>query len=117
MHPAFQAFLAETAASPGNDPMQLFIMIAVMVGVFYFIVFRPQQKQQKELKNLVSSLKRGDEVFTQSGIIGTVVQVEDLTVVLDVGGGNKLKLLKTTVSGAWKPAAPAAPAAPKQEKK
>ena len=116
MHPAFQAFLADTAApqGAGGDPMQLVIMIAVTVGVFYFVVFRPQQKQQKELKTLVSSLKKGDEVVTQSGIIGTVSLVEDQTVLLDVGSGTKLKVLKNTVAGAWKPAAPAAP---KQEKK
>jgi len=116
MHPAFQAFLADTAApsGAGGDPMQLVIMIAVTVGVFYFVVFRPQQKSQKELKTLVSSLKKGDEVFTQSGIIGVVSLVEDQTVILDVGAGTKLKVLKNTVAGAWKPA-PAT--APKQEKK
>jgi preprotein translocase subunit YajC len=119
MHPAFQAFLADTAApsGAGGDPMQLVIMIAVTVGVFYFVVFRPQQKQQKELKTLVSSLKRGDEIVTQSGIIGTITLVDDQVVTLDIGAGNKLRVLKTTVAGAWKPGAPAAAAAPKQEKK
>ena len=115
MHPAFQAFLADTSAQSGAEPDYRFLLtILAGFAVFYFIVIRPQQKQQKQLKNLVSALKKGDEVFTQSGLIGTVAQVEDQVVLLDVGGGNKLKVLKSTVAGAWKPA-PAQ--APKQEKK
>jgi preprotein translocase subunit YajC len=55
-------------------------------------------------------VKKGDEVVTQSGIIGTVHLVEDKVVTLDVGGGTKLKLLKSQVASAWKQNEPAAPA-------
>jgi len=108
MHPVFQAFLAQTADGQSQPSASIFgspiVMMVAMVAVFYFIVFRPQQKQAKELRNFVASLKKGDEVYTQGGIVGVVVLVEDTTVTLDVGGGNKIRVLKSSVSGAFKPA-------------
>lgn len=108
MHPVFEAFLAQTAE--GQPPSPIFgnpiFMLVAMVAVFYFIVFRPQQKQAKELRTFIASLKKGDEVVTQGGLVGTVSLVEDTTVTLDVGGGNKVRVLKSSVSGAFKPAQP-----------
>jgi len=104
MHPVFQAFLAQTADGQQQSPVPTMLMLVAMVAVFYFIVFRPQQKQAKELKTFVASLKRGDEVYTSGGMVGTVTLVEDATVTLDVGGGNKVRVLKSSVAGAFKPA-------------
>ena len=53
--------------------------------VFYFVFFRPQQKQVKKHQKFVSELQKGHEVVTQGGMIGTIFQVEDRTVTLDVG--------------------------------
>jgi preprotein translocase subunit YajC len=104
MHPVFEAFLAQTAEGQQQSPIPTMFMLVAMVAVFYFIVFRPQQKQAKELKSFVASLKRGDEVYTSGGMVGTVTLVEDTTVTLDVGGGNKIRVLKSSVAGAFKPA-------------
>jgi len=104
MHPVFEAFLAQTAEGQQQSPIPTMFMLVAMVAVFYFIVFRPQQKQAKELKSFVASLKRGDEVYTSGGMVGTVTLVEDATVTLDVGGGNKIRVLKSSVAGAFKPA-------------
>ncbi len=108
MHPVLQAFLAQTADGQPQQPTSILgsplVMMVAMVAVFYFIVFRPQQKQAKELRNFVASLKKGDEVYTQGGVVGTVALVEDTTVTLDVGGGNKIRVLKSSVAGAFKPA-------------
>jgi preprotein translocase subunit YajC len=65
-------------------------------------VIRPQSKHAKQHTTFVSTLKKGDEVATQGGIIGTVYAVEEKTVILDVGGGTKLKILKPQIAGAWK---------------
>jgi len=106
MHPVFEAFLAQTAeGQPQQSPLPTMFMLVAMVAVFYFIVFRPQQKQAKELKGFVASLKKGDEVYTSGGMVGTVTLVEDLTVTLDVGTGTKIRVLKSSVAGAFKPAA------------
>jgi preprotein translocase subunit YajC len=101
----------EGAAAPGGmfglgSP---FMMIALMVVVFYFVLWRPQAKEKKRVAEFRQGLKRGDRVWTQGGVIGTVAQVEDQAVVVDVGGGNKLRVLKTFVGGEWKEKGEAAP--------
>ncbi len=104
MSPVLHAFFAQTAPeaqqSPGIGSFLPFILIAL---VFYFVFFRPQSKQAKQHQAFLGALKKGDEVVTGGGIIGTVVAVEDRTVTVDVGGGTKLRVLKAQVSGQWKP--------------
>ena len=109
MHSALHAFLSQTADGQPAGPLGglggflPFILIAL---VFYFIFFRPQQKQAKQHQSFLGSLKRGDEVVTQGGIVATVVQVEDRTVLVDVGGGTKLRVVKGQIAGQWKAAEP-----------
>ena len=121
MHPRFNAFLAQTAdatptapGGPGALLQQLPFFIAI-AAVFYFVMIRPQQKQAKQHQGFLAGLAKGTEVVTQGGLIGTVVLVEDRTVTIDVGGGNKVRVLKANVAGAWQEKPPAA--AGKQEKK
>ena len=118
MHPAFHAILAQTVAQAGDAAGQQggllaspLVPLLLIAPIFYFLFFRPQQKQAKEHQAFLSALAKGTEVVTQGGIIGTVVLVEDRTVTLDVGGGNKVRILKSNVVGAWqeKPAASAKP--------
>jgi preprotein translocase subunit YajC len=119
MQSILQAFLSETGGDgapqqqPGAGGGLLggpFVLIAAMFAIFYFIVLRPQSKERKRQAEWLASIKKGDEVVTQSGIIGTVVLVEDRSVTLDVGGGNKIRVLKSTVMSAWKQSEPAGPA-------
>ncbi len=113
MQSILQGFLSQTgdgAQPQGGGGSTMIVMIAVMFAIFYLIVFRPQQKERKRQAEWLSSIKKGDEVVTQSGIIGTVALVEDRSVTLDVGGGNKIRVLKSTVVSAWKQSEPAAPA-------
>jgi preprotein translocase subunit YajC len=107
MTPVLHAFLSQTApdgqpAGPlgGITGFLPFILIAL---VFYFVFFRPQQKQAKQHQSFLGSLKKGDEVVTQGGIVGTVVMVEDRTVSIDVGSGTKLRVVKGQIAGQWKP--------------
>ncbi len=103
MHAALHAFLAQTAQPAGNQSiLNLLGLPLVLFGIFYFLVIRPQSKHARQHQSFVTALKRGDEVATQGGIIGTVHAVEEKVVVLDVGGGTKLKVLKTQIAGAWK---------------
>jgi preprotein translocase subunit YajC len=105
MQPVLEAFLAQTAPNAGGPQSILaspFFMIIAMLAVFYFVIWRPQARERKKLAEFVSALKKGDEVVTQAGIIGTVALVEDRTVTLDVGGGTKLRIVKGQVAGQWK---------------
>ena len=103
MHPVLHAFLAQTAPEgQAQNPIMSFLPFILIAVVFYFVFFRPQARQAKQHQSFLSALKKGDEVVTQGGIIGTVVLVEDRTVTVDVGGGTKLRILKSQISGQWK---------------
>ncbi len=60
------------------------VMIILVIGIFYFILLRPQQKKMKKHQNMLSSLKKGDQVVTEGGIHGTVAGVNDNVVVLRI---------------------------------
>lgn len=107
MSPVLHAFLSQTApggSSPQNFLGSPLVMMALIGVVFYLFLIRPQQKQAKQHREFLGALKKGDEVVTQGGIVGTIVLVEDRTVSLDVGSGTKLRVVKGNVAGAWKAA-------------
>jgi preprotein translocase subunit YajC len=115
MSSVLHAFLAQTAEGQTQSMTSMLVPLALMGLVFYFLMIRPQQKQAREHKKLLSELKKGDEVVTQGGLIGTVVQVEDRTVTLDVGAGNKVRVIKANVIGPWVEKPVAAPAKPEKK--
>src|SRR5512145_2059627 len=88
MHAPLHAFLAQTAEPAGPQSLlNLLGLPLVLFGIFYFLVIRPQSRHAKQHQTFVTSLKKGDEVATQGGIIGTVYAVEEKVVILDVGAG------------------------------
>lgn len=76
-----------TAADPaaGSSMGATIIMLIVMVGVFYFMLIRPENKRKKEAEQLRSSLKIGDKITTIGGITGTVVNIKDEKFVIETG--------------------------------
>jgi preprotein translocase subunit YajC len=104
MHPLLRAFFSQTAGDGQGGlggPMSMPIMLLLMFGVFYFVLWRPQSKERKKVETFRQNLKKGDRVWTQGGLIGTVTLVEDLAVQLDIGAG-KVRVLKTFVGGEFK---------------
>jgi preprotein translocase subunit YajC len=102
MSPVLHAFFAQTAPEgQAANPIGQFLPFILIALVFYFVFFRPQQKQAKKHTAFLTGLKKGDEVVTQGGIVGTVTAVEDRTVMVDVGGGTKLRVLKNQIVGQW----------------
>lgn len=73
------------------------IFIFAMLGIFYFLIIRPQQKRAKEHQNLMNSLKKGDKVVTDSGILGLVEAVTDKTVVIKIAENTKVRFRKSAV--------------------
>jgi preprotein translocase subunit YajC len=92
--PTYQVLLAQTA---GGSPSSLFIFIAGMFAIMYFLMIRPQQKQLKEHKALLANLKKGDMVVTQGGVIGKIDQVFDREVKVEIANNVKIRVLKTSV--------------------
>jgi preprotein translocase subunit YajC len=95
------AFAQETSpndTNPRDQGMsQTFIMIAIALLFFYLILWRPEQKRRKAMEEQRSSLKKGDRV-TAMGIIGTIVRVEENTIVLRMVDGSKIEMLKAAIS-------------------
>nr|WP_216612629.1 preprotein translocase subunit YajC [Myxococcus xanthus] len=107
------------AQAGGGNPLGTLGFLVILVGIMYFVMIRPQQKQLKEHRALLSALKKGDEVVTSGGILGKIHLVEERTVTLEVSSGVRIRVLKTAISakGAVAEGTPAAPAAAAGEKK
>lgn len=90
------------AMSPqGNDSGSMFstiIMFLLIIAVFYFMIIRPQQKKQSERQKMVDAIAKGDKVTTVGGMHGTVVGVEDTTVLVQIADNVKVKLDKTAIA-------------------
>ena len=80
-----------------------FIPLILIFVIFYFFLIRPQQKRVKEHKAMVQSLKRGDEIITSGGIIGTIDRVmEDDRIEVIIGENVKVEVIKTTITSLLK---------------
>ena len=96
--------LAETEASGGimgflSGSGSYIIMLVGLVAVFYFLMYRPQKKQEKETRALLDSLQVGDEITTHSGIIGKIVSMKDETVTIETSKDKtKIRFLKTAIA-------------------
>lgn len=88
---------AQGASPQGGGGSFLFLMIFFVV-IFYFFLIRPQMKQAKEHKQLVSNLAKGDEIVTNGGMLGKINQVGDNFIVLEVARDTEVKVQKTAVS-------------------
>ena len=84
------AYAAEQAPMMGRDLLSFLFLFAPLSVIFYFFIFRPQQKQRKEVQEMLASLKRGDRIVTRGGLRGLVDKVEEKTLRLDMGNGLKL---------------------------
>jgi preprotein translocase subunit YajC len=76
-----------------------FIPLLLIFVIFYFFLIRPQQKRVKEHKTMVESLKRGDEIITSGGIIGTVERVmEDDRIEVNLADNVKVQIIRSTIT-------------------
>lgn len=88
--------LAQAAASPSQKLSPLFLMLALIL-VFWLFMIRPQMKKQKELQKYRAALQKGDKVVTTGGIYGKVDGVSEKHIVLDVDNDVKLRIDKNAV--------------------
>ncbi len=83
---------------PAPSPLAGFLPIILIFGIFYFLLIRPQQKQQKQHREMTSKLSKNDEVVTNGGIHGTVVNVDEQTVTLRVDDNTRIKFQRNVIS-------------------
>ena len=92
-------FLTTTGADGGNQLISTILMLVAMVGVFYFMMIRPENKRKKEAEQLRNDLKVGDQITTIGGIIGTVVSVKDDKFVIETSADQvRIELHKWALS-------------------
>jgi preprotein translocase subunit YajC len=90
---------AQSAGTGAGNMLNTLLMFGAMFAILYFILIRPQQKQQKKHQALLAGLKKGDEVVLSSGIMGKIFAIEDRVVFIEIGEKTRLKVLKQAVSG------------------
>lgn len=91
--------LASEAATAGTDGVIL--MYVVIFGVFfYFVMYRPQKKEQKKMNTMLSSLEIGDSILTSSGFYGVVIDITDDTVIVEFGNNKncRIPMQKSSIS-------------------
>ena len=82
----------------GASPMLNFLPLILIFVVFYFLLIRPQKKQEKERQKMLSALTKNQEVVTSGGIHGTVVNIKDKTVILRVDDNVKIEIDRSAVA-------------------
>ena len=73
-------------------------MFVAIIAIFYFLIYRPQKKRDKEAKEMIAAMKKGDRVVTIGGIHGTIITVKDKTVVVKVDDSARIEFSKEAIS-------------------
>jgi preprotein translocase subunit YajC len=88
-----------TAAESGlMGNLTTFLPLILMFVVMYFLMIRPQQKRQKELKSMMDALGKGDEVITSGGMLGRVTKVNDTYVTIEVAPNTEIVVQKSAIT-------------------
>lgn len=76
-------------------------MVAIIFGIFYFLVILPQRKQEIEAVKILDNLKKGDQMITKSGIIGKVFAISDDIITLEISKDCRVKFQKTAIQSKY----------------
>jgi len=79
--------------------MYTFGMMAVIFAIFWFLIIRPQQKQQKKKMQMITQLKNGDKIVTNGGLFATVKDVHEDKIVAFIAEGVKVEIAKNAIGG------------------
>ncbi len=89
----------EVAGSAGASMMSTILMLVLMVGIFYFMLIRPENKRKKEAEQMRTAVKTGDKITTIGGIVGTVVSIKEDKFVVETGADQvRIELAKWALS-------------------
>jgi preprotein translocase subunit YajC len=81
-----------------QSPYGTFLMLGAIFAIFYFLMIRPQQKRQKQQRELLTNLKKGDTVITGGGLIGRITGLTDAVVTLELAEKVRVKVLRSSVT-------------------
>lgn len=97
MYPLINDAHAQAGAT-GSAGMELLIMVGIFFLIMYFMIIRPQNKRNREHRQLLASLSRGDEIVTSGGLFGKISRVEESFVRLEVQKGIEVKVQKQAIN-------------------
>lgn len=86
------------AGANQQSPVFMFGWIAIMIAIFYFLMIRPQQKRAKERQKLLDAIKSGDRVVFGGGILGTVTNVKEKTILIKIADNVKIEVSRGAVT-------------------
>ena len=95
-------FISDALAQTGGagsqaDPLASLILPIGLVVLFYFFLIRPQSKRQKEQKQMIADLQKGEEVITSGGILGKITKINDDFITLEIAENTPLRIQKNAV--------------------
>ena len=93
-----EAPAAESTEAPAGGSMSFWIMIAAMIGIMYFFMWRPESKRRKQMENFRNNLKKGDKIITAGGIYGTVKEIQPTSLLIEVDSNVTLRIDKNMVA-------------------
>lgn len=87
-----------------TDLLSSLMPLVVLFAIFYFLIIRPQQKQQKEHKNMIESLTKGDKIVTTGGLIVEITKVEESFLTVKSVDGATLRVARSFIASKWEDA-------------
>ncbi len=110
------AFAQDAGAMPGGG-LEMFMPFVLIIVIFYFLLWRPQQKKMKHHREMLGNLKRGDRIVTGGGIYGRIARVEgDDDLIVEIAPEVRIRVVRGTVSEAIVKGEPAKAPAKEQSK-
>jgi preprotein translocase subunit YajC len=98
MSVAYALGTSPAAGGQGGSQYMSIVMLVAIVGIFYFLMIRPQQKRAKEHKNFLENLKKGDKIITSGGLYGTITGITDDAITIEIAEKVRVKVEKGTVA-------------------
>jgi preprotein translocase subunit YajC len=95
------SLFAQTQTPPktgGQSPVSMLVMMGVIFAIIYFLMIMPQRKKQKETQNMLSNMKKSDKIVTIGGLLGTVGNVKDTTVMVKIADNTVVEFRKSAIA-------------------
>lgn len=105
-HTLFALLFAPSGQDAGGGLFIFVAQIALFIGIFYFLLIRPQRRQQAQQRQLLASLQRGDQVVTSGGVVGEVIHIKDDHITIR-SGESRLVVLRSGIANITNRSAPA----------
>ncbi len=95
----FSNAYAQNAAAAAPGGLASFMPFVLIFIVMYFLMIRPQKKKLEQEQSMLKALKKGDEIYTKSGVLGKIAGMTDRVITLEIADNVKVKLLRSQVGG------------------